>query len=146
MTDVFIKIIVRDLDKLVKELEAFQDEKNIWKTTGNVINPAGNLCLHLVGNLNTYIGKNIGGTGYVRDRNAEFSTKDVPRQTLITSIAQTKMVVMTSLARLDSEALNQTYPENVLGYEMTTHYFLVHLTAHLSWHLGQINYLRRILE
>lgn len=67
-----IKLFQRDLDTLKKEIQSFREEGDLWRTTGSIKNPAGNLCLHLVGNLNNYIGKNIGGTGYVRDRDAEF--------------------------------------------------------------------------
>ena len=80
MINAFIKIYDRDLDRLKKEIELFNDENNLWRITGNVKNAAGNLCLHLVGNLNTYIGKNMGHSGYVRDRDAEFNLKDLPKK------------------------------------------------------------------
>jgi uncharacterized damage-inducible protein DinB len=146
MTAALALILERDLEKLVKELEAFQQEENLWKTTGHITNTAGNLCLHLAGNLHTYIGAVLGNNDYVRNREAEFSLKDVPREELIRQVQQTKAVVAHTLASLPDEQLQQPYPQQVLGYETTTGFFLVHLTSHLSYHLGQINYLRRILE
>jgi uncharacterized damage-inducible protein DinB len=144
LTDL-IQLYTRDLDRLKNEIDAFQNEGQLWQLTGHVKNTAGNLCLHLVGNLNTYIGKNLGGTSYVRNREAEFSLKDVPREELIAQLVQTKADVIVTLEKMQEEDLAHPYPENVLGYEMSTGFFLIHLAAHLSYHMGQINYLRRIL-
>jgi hypothetical protein len=140
------KLFIRDLQKLQDEIEAFQEESNLWIVTGQVKNPSGNLCLHLVGNLNTYLGKNLGNTGYVRDRPAEFSRKAVPKSELTKMVKETSAMVQTVLSNLQNSDLQKRYPEDVLGYEMTTGYFFIHLYGHLSYHLGQINYLRRILE
>jgi hypothetical protein len=146
MLDELIKIFDRDLDRLKKEIEAFQNEDNLWVTMGDISNPAGNLCLHLMGNLRTYIGKNIGQHPYQRDRVAEFNARHIPRQRLIAEIEETKSIILSSLAHMDREDLDKLYVENVLGFEMTNTFFLIHVTAHFSYHLGQINYLRRMLE
>ncbi len=136
----------RDLQRLHNEIAAFQWEEHLWQTSGHVPNAAGNLALHLVGNLSTYIGNTLGQNPYVRDRQAEFATKNLPKQELLRQIEHTKQVVLTSLQALQAKDLDLLYPEEVLGYQMTTGFFLMHLLAHLSYHLGQINYLRRILE
>jgi uncharacterized damage-inducible protein DinB len=136
----------RDLDRLLQELKLFRDDTHLWQTTGTIKNTAGNLCLHLVGNLNNYIGKNLGNLPYTRDRDAEFSRRGVSRQTLIEMVEETKQRVHASLTAMQTKQLDDTYVENVMGYEMTTRYFLLHLVAHLSYHLGQINYIRRALE
>jgi uncharacterized damage-inducible protein DinB len=146
MISELITIYKRDLKKLEDEINAFADESNLWKITGNVKNSSGNLCLHLVGNLNTYLGKNLGNTGYIRNRPAEFSTKGISKAQLTNMISDTSVMVQQVLSKLKNEDLQHNYPEQVLGYEMTTGFFLLHLCAHLSWHMGQINYLRRILE
>jgi hypothetical protein len=146
MTDALIKIYDRDIERLKKEIESFTDENNLWRITGNIKNSAGNLCLHLVGNLNHYIGKNIGDSDYKRDRDAEFSLKNVPKQTLVQQVEQTKKIVLSVLKKITEKDLEKNHVENVFGYEMTNEFFLVHLAAHLSYHLGQINYIRRILE
>lgn len=140
------KILDRELLKLQTEIELFKNEENLWKVSGTVINSAGNLALHLVGNLNTYIGKNIGQTNYIRNREAEFNLKEVKRTELIREISETREIVRSSLEKIRDSSLDKLYPENVLGYEMTYGYFLVHLASHLSYHLGQINYIRRILD
>jgi uncharacterized damage-inducible protein DinB len=139
-------ILTRDLEKLYNEIDAFTAEANIWKTTGNITNSAGNLCLHLCGNLNTYIGATLGNSGYVRDRPAEFSGKDVSKAELLKQVELTRQMVEQTLQQLQSADLEKNFPEQVLGKPMTTGFFLVHLTAHLSYHLGQVNYLRRVLE
>ena len=146
MINELIKIFDRDLDRLKKEVESFQKESNLWKTSGNITNSAGNLCLHLVGNLNTYIGKNMGRSNYVRDREAEFSSKNVPIEKLVQQVDETKAIILSTLREIDQAQLEEEYVENVLGYPVTNAFFLIHLTAHFSYHLGQINYLRRILE
>ena len=146
MIDELIKIYERDLDRLRVEIEAFEQESNLWKTNGNITNPAGNLCLHLAGNLNTYIGKNIGQTDYVRDRHAEFNLKDVPKNTLLIQVDEVKDVVLSTIRQMNRDDLEEVYTEKIFGYEMTNGFLLVHLATHLSYHLGQINYLRRFLE
>jgi uncharacterized damage-inducible protein DinB len=139
-------LYARDLSKLADEIGAFQHEECLWMIKGEVKNSAGNLCLHLVGNLRTYIGKNLGKTDYSRDRDAEFSVKNIPRAQLIRKVNETREIVINSLKLMTDADLAGKYIENVLGYEMTNGYFLAHLLGHLSYHLGQINYLRRIVE
>ncbi|QMU31198.1 DinB family protein [Adhaeribacter radiodurans] len=146
MVSELITIYERDINRLKIEIESFQTEENLWKITGQVKNTAGNLGLHLVGNLKTYIGKNLGGYDYTRDREAEFNLKNVPKEQLLQQIDETKQVVVLALQQLEKTQLEEIYLEETLGYPMTTGFFLIHLAAHLSYHLGQINYLRRILE
>lgn len=139
-------ILTRDLGKLYSEIEVFTDEASLWKTSGRITNSAGNLCLHLCGNLNTYIGATLGNSGYVRDRPAEFSRKNIPKAELLKEVEQTRQTVAHTLQQLQPSELEKEYPDQLFGHPMTTGFFLVHLTAHLSYHLGQINYLRRVLE
>src|SRR4051794_38246111 len=101
------KLFTRDLQKLRAEMELYNKEENIWKTEGSITNPAGNLCLHLVGNLNTYIGKEIGKTGYVRNRELEFSQKNIPREKLLRKIDDTIYVVNAALENLDEGSLDR---------------------------------------
>ena len=139
-------LFTRDLNKLKTEIEAYQDEANIWKTDKSVSNSAGNLCLHLVGNLSHFVGAILGNSGYVRTRELEFSLKDVPRAELIKKIEETLHIVTSTLDNLSTEDLEKEYPLEPFGYAMTTEYFLMHLFGHLSYHLGQINYHRRLLD
>ena len=144
--EIIAKLLQRDLEKLKQELLQYRDETLIWETVAGISNSAGNLCLHLVGNLNTYIGAELGQSGYIRNRELEFSQKDIPREELIQKIEGTIEVVTQTLDRLPAEALAQEYPLLVLKEKTSTGYFLTHLAVHLGYHLGQINYHRRILE
>jgi len=146
MIEAFRQLFVRDLKKLKVEIESYSNEQNIWKLNGKIANTAGNLCLHLVGNLNTYIGKELGGTGYVRNRDLEFSQKDVPQKELILKIEQTIEVVDQSLAKLTDAVLQEEYPLLVYEAKSSTGFMLGSLLAHLGYHLGQINYHRRLLD
>ena len=136
----------RDLLKLKKELELYKNEANIWKVEKDIINPAGNLCLHLVGNLNTYLGATLGNTGYIRNRDLEFSQKGVSRAELVQKIEATIQVVDRVLANMTEGQMKEEYPMVVLEQKTTTEYFLIHLGMHLSYHLGQVNYHRRLLD
>ena len=136
----------RDLNKLKTEIESYQNESQIWQIDKNISNSAGNLCLHLIGNINTYIGAELGKTGYIRDRPLEFSLKDIPKSELIDKIENTIIVVNDVLDILTEEDLSKIYPEIVFEKEMTTGFFLVHLSTHLAYHVGQINYHRRLLD
>ncbi len=136
----------RDLNQLKTEIESYQNENDIWKTQKGIANSAGNLCLHLVGNLNTYIGAEFGKTGYIRNRPLEFSLKDIPRAELLTKIEETIVVVDNALNTISEEELKKEYPLLVFENKTSTEFMLVHLTTHLAYHLGQINYHRRLLE
>ena len=146
MTDDLVKLFDRDLEKLIAELELFESEAALWAGAAGVSNAAGNLALHIVGNLNHFIGVKLGGTDFRRDRPAEFASRDIPRGELIARVSATKTMLETVLVRLDATQLEALYPEEVLGYAMTTRYFLIHLYGHLGYHLGQVNYLRRVLH
>ncbi|MCW8810387.1 MAG: DinB family protein [Ignavibacteriaceae bacterium] len=140
------KLFQRDLEKLKTEISSYKDEKNLWKISGDVKNSAGNLCLHLCGNLQHFIGATLGNSGYIRKRDEEFIRKNVPAKELIEEIELTTKVVEQTLNNLKEEQLSEKFPINVFGYEMTTEYFLIHLATHLNYHLGQINYHRRLLD
>lgn len=144
--DTLLALYTRDLNRLRDEIERYRNVNNIWVVEKNIANSAGNLCLHLIGNLNTYIGKEIGRTGYVRDREQEFSLKNIPRSTLLKGIDDTIKVVTHSLQTLDQALLQEEYPVLVFAEKTTTEYLLIHLATHLNYHLGQINYHRRLID
>ena len=145
LNKILIDIYERDLDKLRTEIEGYSNEDDLWKTGDGISNSAGNLCLHLTGNLQHFFGSVLGGSGYVRDRDAEFANKNVPRDEMLAMIDSTKAVVVDTLNKLTDEDLATTYPIEVFGHPMTTGYFLTHLTTHFNYHLGQLNYHRRLL-
>ncbi|MBS1502322.1 MAG: DUF1572 family protein [Bacteroidetes bacterium] len=144
--EILKKVFKRDLEKLRTEIEAYQTESNIWIVADGIANSAGNLCLHLVGNLNHFIGTVLGNTGYVRQRDLEFSLKDVPRTELIQKIDATILMIGEVLTRVTDEQLSSVFPIAVFAPDDTTGYFLTHLATHLSYHLGQVNYHRRLLD
>lgn len=145
MKDELTKLFHRDLNILYKEIASYQKESRLWEVTEGINNAGGNLALHLVGNLKTYVGKNLGKIEYTRNRELEFSSKNIPQQEVLLAIEETNTIVNKVLSEISNDTLSEVYPENVLGYEMTTLYFLIHLHGHLTYHLGQINYHRRIL-
>ena len=136
----------RDLNTLKAEILSYHNEQNIWIVSSDISNSAGNLCLHLLGNLQHYIGFHLGKIEYHRDRPGEFSSKNIPVETIIQSIEQTQLVLKTSFLNLDIGTLANEYPEKVFQESMSIEYFLLHLLAHFNYHLGQINYHRRLIE
>ena len=136
----------RDLNKLKQEIELYQNETNLWKIEKGISNSAGNLCLHLIGNLNNFIGSELGKTNYSRNRPLEFSLKHIPKTELIEKIEETILVLNKTLETVTPEILQQEYPILVFESKTTTEFFLVHLSTHLAYHLGQINYHRRLLD
>src|SRR6187402_1342617 len=139
-------IFDRDLKKLKRELELYKNEDKIWYTEKDIANSAGNLCLHLIGNLNTYIGAEIGKTNYIRNRELEFSLKNSARVELLAKIDETIQVVDSSLSKLTEEKLKAEYSILVFEEKTSTEYLLIHLITHLAYHLGQINYHRRLID
>jgi hypothetical protein len=145
MENYFAELYGRDLIKLRDEVKSFKDEANIWRTADGVTNPAGTLVLHLLGNLNFTIGTQLGGTGYARNREEEFSLKGVSQEKLIADIESLIEVVKTSLQGINQQVLDKQYPLEMVGQKSTA-YYLTFFYGHFTYHLGQINYLRRILE
>ncbi len=146
LKEILIDLYERDLNKLKAEIELYTNEADLWKKPGDVPNSAGNLCLHLNGNLQHFFGATLGSTGYVRERDAEFSTTGVSRAEMLADIDITLDVVRTALTKLTDDDLAATYPIEVFGKPMTTGWFITHLATHLTWHLGQINYHRQMVN
>tara|TARA_B100000989_G_scaffold275632_1_gene235323 strand:+ start:3869 stop:4312 length:444 start_codon:yes stop_codon:yes gene_type:complete len=146
LTETLKLLFERDLKKLNYEIEAYKTEKNIWQIEKNINNSAGNLCLHIIGNLNWFIGAQLGGTGYIRRRELEFSSTNIPRDNLLSEIDKTKSVLDNTLNKITASQLELEYPILVFNKKTTTDYFLIHLTTHLAYHLGQINYHRRLID
>jgi hypothetical protein len=133
----------RDIRKLIEEVNLFKDEANLWRTTGSVKNSCGNLVLHVVGGTNYLVGTIIVNTGYVRNRDEEFIKKGIARSELIARLEQLIPMINHALGAVDMDA---EYPLIFDDDKRSNSYLLVQLLAHLNYHLGQVNYLRRILE
>ena len=144
--DTLKKIFSRDLEKLRTEIELYRSEEIIWHIEKSIANSGGNLCLHLVGNLNAYIGVGLAKIDYLRRRDLEFTLKDVPRGELLDKIDKTMIVVENGLNNLSADQLYKDFPIVVWEKPTETEFTLVHLATHLTYHLGQINYHRRLLD
>lgn len=126
-------------------MAAYPDDGTVWKVPPGIANSAGTLVLHLCGNLRHFVGAVLGGTGYVRDRDLEFSRRDVTRGELTKELAAAQSDVAKTFSQLDQAALDRPYPQPVGGATVDTADFLVHLIAHLGYHLGQVDYHRRLV-
>ena len=139
------RMFVRELEAFERELALFPDESLVWKTVPGVTNSVGTLTLHVCGNLQHFVGQGIGRTGYLRDRNHEFSARDIARDALQRELRTTIGIVERIMPQVTDDDLMREYPEAVGGVHMLTGMFLTHLSAHLAFHLGQAGYLRRAL-
>lgn len=135
----------RDLTRLSQEIERFPAEEMLWQMLPGIANSAGNLAMHLEGNLREYIGRQIGGLAYTRNRPLEFAGKGVPKHEILRRIAELSELIPSIITAIPAAELEKDYPEIVLGKPLTVYAFLIHLHGHFNWHLGQIDYLRRVL-
>ena len=140
------KLFRRDLQRLKVEIESYHSESALWIIEGDILNSGGNLCLHLIGNLKHFIGKGLAKTGYVRDRVFEFSGKDVSRSEMLGDIDQTIQIVEKGLNSISDEDLEKPFPIDIWEEEKSMIFTLTHLYSHLNYHLGQIDYHRRLLD
>ena len=146
MTEVLIDLFQRDLNKLKEEIQAYTSNEQLWLLDGEIKNTGGNLALHLSGNLRHFIGHIIGKTDYVRDRDREFDVKGLSIEELCDDIDACLEEVVAALNSISTEDLSKPYPIELFGKPMTYAWFLMHLSTHLSYHLGQVNYHRRIIS
>ena len=138
----------KDLATLRTELEGYPDDASVWKAAPGIANSAGTLVLHLTGNLKHFVGAGLGKTGYVRDRDGEFGDRDLPRAALLQRIDETRQVVAKTLGVIDDAVLDAAYPAKgpqVLGDAPTANAILTYMYGHFAYHLGQVNYHRRLL-
>ena len=146
MTASLIALFKRDLNRLSNEVSSYTNDAIFWKIENDITNSGGNLTIHLIGNLNHFVGSTLGNTGYIRQRDKEFNDKNVPREQIVNEITKLINIIDRVLSSLTQEDYDKTYPINVFKKEMSTEYFLIHLYGHLNYHLGQINYHRRLLD
>lgn len=144
LTDTVAALYTRELRALEREIEAYPDEAQIWQAHPALPNTGGTLALHAAGNLLHFVGAVLGGTGYVRDRDAEFSRRGVGREELLAGLRTAREVVGAALATLPAARLEEWYPLPVANRRLRTGEFLVHLATHLAYHVGQVDYHRRI--
>jgi hypothetical protein len=138
-------VMTRELKALRREVESYPSDEELWRGAEGITNPGGNLVLHLAGNIQYFLGTVLGGTGYKRYRDAEFGSRDVPRDQLLREVDAAIAAVETGLGRVRDADLGKPFPEPVGGVTPTTGAFLAHLAVHLGYHLGQVDYHRRIV-
>jgi len=138
-------IISRDLRAVRREIEAYPDEVSVWKLPPGIANSAGTLALHLAGNVQHFFGAVLAGSGYARDRTAEFSRRDVPRVEITAQLDAAIAAVEQGLAKVSEKTLASDYPEQIAGHAVAGGEWLIHLASHLAYHLGQIDYHRRLV-
>ncbi|MDT3695275.1 MAG: DUF1572 family protein [Ignavibacterium sp.] len=146
MIDGIKSSIVRDLDKLKREISSYKNSENIWKKKEDIPYSAANLCLHLLGNLNHFIGAVIGKSGYIRNRDLELSQNDISVSELIKQIDETVVVVEKTLDNITDEILNQDYPLLFNNQRITNCQMLINTVCYLNYHLGQINFHRKLFD
>jgi len=146
LSSVLVNFYLRDIRKLVEEINLFRNEENLWETHGSVKNSSGNLALHIIGGTNYLIGSTLARTGYVRNRDQEFLQKGVPRKDLVAQLEALIPMISETLNALTPEQMEAEYPLIFDGAKRPVSYILVQLLLHLNYHLGQVNYLRRMLE
>jgi uncharacterized damage-inducible protein DinB len=142
----FTYFFERDLNKLIEEINLYKNEDDLWKIKEGINNSGGNLILHLIGSLNHFIGAILGNTGYIRERDKEFSIKNIPRTQLVEDINNIITVIKNTLPALSEDDLQKDFPVSFNNKTSSTGFILMHLLTHLSYHLGQVNYHRRLLE
>lgn len=145
MTDILTRVLLRDLDTMRREVEAYPSEEDLWKVPAGIQNSGGALARHAAGNLLHFIGAQLGGTGYVRNRDAEFGGPPVPRADILADLTRAMQAVRTTLEQLPPARLAEPYTLEVGGVRPGTGTFLVHLATHLAYHLGQVDYHRRLV-
>ena len=145
MKDWLTTVMTRELKALRREVQSYPDDADMWEILPGIANPGGNLALHLAGNIQYYLGNVLGKNGYVRNRDAEFGSRDLPRQQLLSEIDNAIAAVQKGMASLSDADLEKPYPEAIGGVSSTTGAFLAHFAVHLAYHLGQVDYHRRIL-
>ena len=137
-------LLERELAGFQRELDLFPDDETLWRTLPGVPNSAGNLALHVAGNLQHFVGAVLGGSAFVRNRDGEFSRRAGSRGELLEELQKAAVAVRTVVPNLTDAVLEHDFPEPVIPTRrIQTLRVLLHLCAHASFHLGQAGYLRR---
>lgn len=136
-------LLLRELETLKREVATYPDDAAVWALAPGITNSAGTLALHCAGNIQHFIGSRLGGTGYTRNRDAEFARRDVPRAEILAELDRA-IAAVASLSRMATAEIPAVFPDSFGGKQVNTDVMLVHLAVHLGYHLGQVDYHRRI--
>ena len=140
------QLLQRDLSKLIEELKAYSDERNLWRIDQGINNSAGNLTLHLIGNVKQFFGLDLAGIAFERDRDSEFVPSKLSREDLLQELEELKKLIDQALLSMDPKKLGDQSIQTFLGHSMTVGYYLIHLSGHCHYHLGQVKYHRRLFD
>lgn len=146
LNNILAAFFERDINKMIEEIKAFKKDENIWRTSGTIKNSCGNLALHIIGGSNYLIGKQLGRTDFIRNRDNEFIEKNIPRDFLISELEKLRILIRKIFTNLTEQEMESDFPIPFDNANNPTSYVLIQLLTHLNYHLGQINYLRRALE
>lgn len=146
ITKTIIEILVRDLDRAADEIGKYSSDEALWRELPGIANTGGTLALHLAGNINHFFGAVLGGSGYVRTRDLEFSRRDGTREELASALRKAAAVASEALSGVSDADLDADYPEEFAGKTMKTGWMIIQMLTHLNYHFGQINYHRRIVD
>jgi Protein of unknown function (DUF1572) len=145
MIQPYLEFFLRDLNKVKEEISLYRNENDLWTVKDEIQNSAGTLTLHLIGNIKHFIGAQIGFTGYLRNRDQEFSDRNISREKLISEVDEVISIVKKILPTIKDEDFSKEFPVEMYGAKRTTGYIMLSLSTHFCYHLGQINYHRRLL-
>jgi hypothetical protein len=143
LTSIVQALFIRDLETLKREIAAFPDDKAPWVERPGVTNTAGTLALHCAGNIQHFIGAKLGGTGYVRQRDAEFARRGVSRAEIAAELDKAIAAVHSLDGKTDAD-LPRVFPDAFGGKQVNIESLLFFLHGHLTFHLGQVDYYRRL--
>lgn len=135
----------RMIQTRVHELVEPLSEEQIWTRPYPYGNSVGNLILHLTGNLSTYIGAQIGGTGYVRNRPIEFTDTGKPKAEILRAFDQTIETVLATIAKQSDDDWSAPFFGQLEAESKTRFSAFLSCAAHAYHHVGQMIYLQREL-
>lgn len=143
-TQSIAEILERDLTRVIDEINQFSKDENIWRITGTIKNSAGNLALHVAGSVNHFVGAILGKSSYQRNRDFEFAAKNLPTTDILHELQAAIDAVRVTMPQVEESNLRNEFPVKLGETFMTVQHFLIHLVSHVNYHLGQINYIRRL--
>lgn len=135
----------RDLQGFRREIAAYPSDAALWTTVPGITNSAGTIALHIAGNVQHFVGAQLGKSGYVRDRAHEFAARDVPQATLLAELDRAHTALALGFGRITDADLEAPFPEPLGGVTYQAGVLLASMASHLAYHLGQVNYHRRMV-
>src|SRR5262245_59503400 len=135
---------LEQLKDAVRQLAEPLTDRELWSKPVDPGNSIGHLILHLTGNLNHFVGAQLGKTGYVRDREREFTESRPPaRAELLANLDASVATVRRVVEGLGEAQLLAPHPEAKFG---SVYKALIHFVAHFALHRGQMSYLVRLVK